>query len=234
MCRFARCGTSELTKTPWARSFRVRLGSSRTIVVVRMLPVICAVVLFLTAQSPATILAPSPTPSPMQILSRALERLRSSPVSNYAVWTSYWVINREGDGTSSRWRLAERFAERTSDGVQNVVESVPRSGVQLPDANISSVFEGPFAWTLRPTTTVQTMPAPMQPDVSGLKTIASVTAYAPPAYAVDLMGIIKTQDGHDVYHLRLRPLAEPERHNLRDLWVDVETFDLWEAHLVGK
>jgi hypothetical protein len=170
----------------------------------------------------------------MQILSRALERLRSYPVADYAVWTSFWEISRGNDGTWSRWRLAERFAERTSDGLQNVVGSVPKRGTQLPDANISSVFEGPFAWTLRPSATVQTTPAPMQPDVSGLKTIASVTAYAPPAYAVELMGIIETVGGHNVYHLRLRPLADPERHNLRDLWVDVDTFDLWEAHLAGK
>ncbi len=171
----------------------------------------------------------------MQILSRALERLRSYPVPDYAVWTSYWEINRGVDATWSTWRLAERFAERTSDGLQNVVESVPRRGAQLPDANVSSVFEGPFAWSLRSTVTVQqASPAPMQPDVSGLKTIASVTAYAPPAYAVDLMEVIETVDGHYVYHLRLRPLADPERHNLRDLWVDVETFDLWEAHFAGK
>ena len=111
----------------------------------------------------------------MQILSRALERLRSYPVPDYAVWTSYWEINRGVDATWSTWRLAERFAERTSDGLQNVVESVPRRGAQLPDANVSSVFEGPFAWSLRSTVTVQ--------QASG---------------------------------------------------VDVETFDLWEAHFAGK
>jgi hypothetical protein len=193
---------------------------------------VCAVVLFLTAQSPVPSAVPSPAPSPMQILSRALERLRSSPVPNYAVWTSFWVINR-GDG--SRWRLAERFAERNLDGLQNVVGSVPRRGTQLPDAQISSVFEGPFAWTLHPGVTLQPASAtPMQPDVSGLKTIASVTAYAPPAYAVELMDVPETVGGHSVYHLRLRPLGDPERHNLRDLWVDVQTFDLWAAHLVGK
>jgi hypothetical protein len=195
--------------------------------------VICAVALFLTGQSPATIPAPSPTPLPAQILSRALEKLRSYPMPDYAVWTSYWEIHRGVAGLWSTWRLAERFAERNSDGLQNVVESVPKRGVQLPDANISSLFEGPFAWSLR-AAVQQASPAPMQPDVSGLKTIASVTAYAPPAYALELMDIIETAGGHKVYHLRLRPLAEPERHNLRDLWVDVETFDLWEAHFVGK
>jgi hypothetical protein len=202
-------------------------------VFVRTLPAICAVVLFLTGQSPATVPAPSPTLSPTQILSRALEKLRSDPVPDYAVWTNFWQINRGEAESWSTWRLAERFAERNSDGVQNVVESVPTRGSQLPDANVSSVFEGPFAWTMRPAAAVQAVPAPMQPDVSGLKTIASVTAYAPPAYAVDLIGI-ETVHGHNAYHLRLSPLSEPERHNLRDLWIDVETFDLWEAHLVGK
>lgn len=201
----------------------------------------CAVVPFLTAQSPAT----SPAPPPVQILSRALEKLRSYPVPSYAVWTNDWFIARTasqlvksttGGWTDkrSRWRRSERFAERTSDGLQNVTWSIPARSGPLPDAHFSSVFEGPFAWTLHSNATAQSaVPSPMRPDIAGLKTIATVTAYAKPAYALDVIGI-EAVDGRNAYHLRLRPLDAPQRHNLRDLWVDVATFDVWKAHFVGS
>lgn len=192
--------------------------------------VLAALAVFLTGQSPITT---NPTPSPQQILSRGLEKLSSYPVPQYVVWTNTWSIKRTapelvksttGGWTdrTSEWHRAERFAERTSDGLQNVTWSVPVNGGRLPDAHFSSVFEGPFAWTLRrPVAEQRATPSPMQPDISGLKTIASVTAHAQPAYALDLTGI-EAVDGHDAYHLRLHPLSDPERHNLRDLWVDTK------------
>lgn len=208
---------------------------------VRALPLLCAVLLFLTGQSPAT----SSAPPPAQILARALEKLRSYPVPNYVVWTNYWFVARTapqlvqsttGGWTDKRstWRRSERFAERTSDGLQNVTWSIPSRSGPLPDAHFSSVFEGPFAWTLRPSATAQSAkPSPMRPDLAGLKTIATVTAYAKPAYAIESVGI-ETVNGHSAYHLRLRPLAQPQRHNLRDLWIDPQTFDIWKAHFVGN
>ena len=201
---------------------------------------VCALVLSLTGQVPPTTSAPSPK----IILSRALERLRSYPIPNYVVWTNYWFIARTAPqlvnstnggwaDKTSRWHRAERFAERTSDGLQNVTWSIPTHDGPLPDAHFSSVFEGPFAWTLRPLVTTQAAtPSPMHPDISGLKTIASVSAYAQPAYNVDQVGV-EVIDGHSAYHLQLRPLTEPQRHNLRDLWVDVSTFDIWQAHFIG-
>jgi hypothetical protein len=33
--------------------------------------------------------------------------------------------------------------------------------------------------------------------------------------------------------LQLRPRSDPQKHNLRDLWIDVATHDLWKAHFVG-
>lgn len=203
--------------------------------------VLAALAALLTAQAPTT----APAPSPQQILSRALHKLSSYPVPEYVVWTNSWSIKRTApelvNSTTGGWtertsvfHRTERFAERTSDGLQNVTWSIPERAGPLPDAHFSSVFEGPFAWTLRPPGAEQrATPSPMQPDISGLKTIANVTAYAQPAYALDLTGI-EAVDGHDAYHLRLRPLSDPERHNLRDLWVDTGTFDVWKAHFAGK
>ncbi|HEY6299228.1 MAG TPA: hypothetical protein VIW95_06240, partial [Candidatus Binatus sp.] len=39
--------------------------------------------------------------------------------------------------------------------------------------------------------------------------------------------------GRPAYHLRLNPSSDPRRHNLRDLWIDAQTYDLLKAHFVG-
>jgi hypothetical protein len=129
--------------------------------------------------------------------------------------------------------FAERRAAHTSVGIENVVRfRPPMKGGPLPNADIWPVFQGPFAWTLLPAAPRQTGGASMQPDVSALRVIANVAAFARPDYAIDLVGI-ETVDDHSTYHLRLRPLTDPAKHNLRDLWVDVTTYDLWKAHYIG-
>ena len=129
-----------------------------------------------------------------------------------------------------------RYAVRLSDGMENVSDPVP-SG-KLPPALILPEFLGPFAWTLR--TSVRVPPlngVSMMPDVEGLKTIARVVAFAQPAYVLANSPTqappIENVDGHQSYHLALRPIDDPRKHNLRDLWIDVTTHDLWKAHFVG-
>ena len=77
----------------------------------------------------------------------------------------------------------------------------------------------------------------MQPDVEGLKTIATVVAIAqsPYTFGFTRSGTLPVEnvDGHRAYHLALRPRSDLQLHNLRDLWIDVDTYDLWRAHFVG-
>ena len=77
----------------------------------------------------------------------------------------------------------------------------------------------------------------MMPDVEGLKTIARVIAFAQPAYVLANSPAqtppIEDVEGHTSYHLALRPINNARKHNLRDLWIDVATHDLWKAHFVG-
>ena len=62
--------------------------------------------------------------------------------------------------------------------------------------------------------------------------IANVVAYPKPVYAIET-GPLETLAGHPVYHLRLRALSDARKHNLRDLWVDAGTFDVWKAHFTS-
>jgi hypothetical protein len=182
-----------------------------------------------------------PTPSPVaQIIDAAFARLQSYPVPPYAIWTATWHITQTPMGYytgSAKSVEVHRYAVRLSDGMENVSDPSPDG--KLPPALILPEFLGPFAWTLR--TSVRVPPTgngvSMMPDVEGLKTIARVVAFAEPAYVLansrSQVPPIEDVDGHHAYHLELRPLDDPRKHNLRDLWIDVTTHDLWKAHFVG-
>lgn len=172
-----------------------------------------------------------------QIINATFARLQSYPVPPYAIWTATWHITQTpmGYNTGSTSGVeVHRYAVRLADGMENVSDPSPNG--KLPPALILPEFLGPFAWTLRSSVRV---PAPgngaaMLPDVEGLKTIARVTAFAQPAYAlVKSPPPIENVGGHPSYHLELRPLGDPRKHNLRDLWIDISTYDLWKAHFVG-
>lgn len=41
-------------------------------------------------------------------------------------------------------------------------------------------------------------------------------------------------DGTDVYHLALRPLTDPDRYRLRELWISTSTYDVLQARVHGN
>jgi predicted aspartyl protease len=191
-----------------------------------------------------TIVLQAPAASPLspaqQIFDAAFRRLQSYRVPPYAIWTATWHITETpmgyytGEATSVE---VHRYAVRLSDGMENVSDPIP-SG-KLPPAIILPEFLGPFAWTLR--SSVHVAPpggVEMLPDVAGLKTIATVVAFAKPSYAIATTAAesppVEDVDGHEAYHLQLHPRDDPEKHNLRDLWIDVHSYDLWKAHFVGR
>lgn len=56
-----------------------------------------------------------------------------------------------------------------------------------------------------------------------LKSIASVTSRAR-TYTIRLAGI-EPIEGHNCYHLSLRPNGNPRQYRLRDAWIDTQTFE---------
>lgn len=176
---------------------------------------------------------PSPVPSafvsPAAIFERSIRRLASYPLAPYVVWKSTWQFSESVPGASNQaYNVTLRYAMRTSDKMETY-SNYP-IGTFLPNASVVVSWNGPFAWELRPKTAAQR--DARVPDMpSELKTIATVVV-SHPDYAIDLAGIDQI-DGHRAYHLRLRPLADAVRHNLRELWVDVASFDLWKAVYVA-
>lgn len=188
--------------------------------------------------TPATDASQQPQ-SAQRIIDAAFRRLQSYPVPPYAVFTDTWHTTQRPMGfyTGEQKSLdVNRYAVRLEDGMENTTGA----GVykRLPPAIIGPQFLGPFGWILR--TSVHPPPAPgpdavsMAPDTAGLKTIASVLAVAKPSYTIGDAVPVENVEGHQCYHLTLHPSDDPEKHNLRDLWIDVQTYDLWKAHFVGK
>lgn len=202
-----------------------------------MLQIVLAAALFSPpAPSPSATAVAVPTPalSPLQIFERTFRRLASYPVPTYAVWYSTWRVSDVKPDQTSRETTTSviRYAVRIPDGLEYV--SDPVTNGTLPPADIGHEFVGPFAWSLRSSNPVATSQQPGQPDVaSGLKTIASVEAIANPPYRFELVGT-EDIDGHATYHLRLRPVRDPKRYNLMDLWVGTTDFDLWRAAYLGS
>ena len=168
----------------------------------------------------AMTMPPSPVPSafvsPAAIFERSIRRLASYPLAPYVVWTSTWQFSESVPGASNQaYNVTLRYAMRTSDKMETY-SNYP-IGTFLPNASVVVSWNGPFAWELRPKTAAQR--DARVPDMpSELKTIATVVV-SHPDYAIDLAGIDQI-DGHRAYHLRLRPLADAVRHNLRELWVE--------------
>jgi len=48
-------------------------------------------------------------------------------------------------------------------------------------------------------------------------------------YVVSLAGLERYQD-RTVYHLMLRAVSDEQRHPWKDLWVDMDTYQVWKAH----
>jgi hypothetical protein len=65
-------------------------------------------------------------------------------------------------------------------------------------------------------------PSPTPDATSSLHEIATVTAFKR-NYKITLVGI-ETVDGVDAYHLQLKPLQDPHRYRLRDVWIDTQTY----------
>jgi hypothetical protein len=131
-----------------------------------------------------------------------------------------------------------RIAFRASDEELNQSLYDPkRTG--LPPAQVYTAFVGPLSITVHQAM-VTTSPSPQASAqqeqsslISDLKTIAVVTANAPPVYKA-VVRDVETVNDHQDYKIQLTPLSDPTRHALRDLWIDSSTYDVRRADYVTR
>jgi hypothetical protein len=194
--------------------------------------------LFIALESPAALAQPTapavnatprpsaaPTLSPRVLFDRTFARLESYAIPPYVVYTTLWHMRSYSIGQPPEYDVIWRYAIREADDLENAAS--PQTEEWLPQAGISRAYLGLFASILRPPSPVA---SPSPDDTSGLKVIAVVAATRVD-YQIDFVGSEKI-DGHLSDHLRLTPLGDATKYNLRDLWVDTQTFDLCRARFI--
>lgn len=177
---------------------------------------------------------PAPAmPDPAAIYRSALQRLAAFPQPTFIDSTMRWKVLAE----TPQGRQPAIFDERV------LFDSAKRRECVLfvPYSDTSRVIVGqsyfaPDMWLIRkpPDRRQGTNRADFSPDLSDLRTIAAVVSVAKPSYEITLAGIDSlTNGGGTAYHLVLKPLSDPWKHNLRELWVNSANANIMRAVLVG-
>jgi hypothetical protein len=120
-----------------------------------------------------------------------------------------------------------QFIVRLSDGrsfAQTIAGDGSPGTVLLHGGYIVGPAGAPFGFYRRAPVPGATVAPPPNLAEDPIATITTVTA-VDRAYAITLAGT-EAIGSCTCYHLRLRPLRDPQSYPLRDLWVDTTTYDV--------
>jgi len=176
-------------------------------------------------QSPAAPALPAQPPSANALYDAAFDRWRALPLPPFATYQTHGVATRKG--RVQEWK--DDVWYRESDGRCTIVGVAldARDRPDPPDFESRCLSPG-FAFTFVPqrhgaggSALPLDVPTPEPSDAAGPKTIGAITVRSRP-YAVTFAGN-ESLDGKPVVHLTLRPYRDPDKHILRDLWIDPAT-----------
>jgi hypothetical protein len=172
--------------------------------------------------------SPGPIPSPVEIYRAALLRLTALPQPPFIDDTEHWVVTSLG-----REQIVTEHDQRTlldSGNRRECILTVPYTPQNEP--TFSPSYFAPDMWLIYRPNNAGLRPSNIgfNPDLSDLKTIANTATVAKPSYDIRLTGMDPISNGGgNAYHLILRPLGDPKKHNLRELWVKTTTYDIMRA-----
>lgn len=169
--------------------------------------------------------SPEPTLSPRDLFHRTFARLKTYPIPPYVLVASLWQVQPITNVHNHEFDVVWRYAIRDGDGSENA--SILNVAGYLPKANVGKKSIGVFATILKPP---RPDAEPSSAEESDLKTIAVVEATLVD-YRMHLVGT-EVIESHVTDHIRLEPVRNPQKYNLRDLWIDAQTFDLRRATFV--
>jgi hypothetical protein len=189
--------------------------------------------------TPASSPMPSPTAIPVEIFRAAMKRIRSYSEPDYIDGITTWHVAaapRRGEHLPPyTYDVRERITLRTSDRIERVRGTITSRQSGEYETAIAPAFFGPDAWAVHGVVRHRDDRIVMQPDIPpNLKTIAAVVSYEKLYYTISLAGIDTLTNGHRAYHLLFAPLTDPKVHNLRQMWVDVASSDIWKAVTTGQ
>ncbi|HET7813642.1 MAG TPA: hypothetical protein VFL13_04650 [Candidatus Baltobacteraceae bacterium] len=185
----------------------------------------------------ATPASPSPPPpapmTPVQIYRAALLHIAGQPQPAFIDTQDDWKVKVAAPDGDHYVRFAERRLF-DSAGRRECVLSLPYTTDS--DTIVGESYFAPDMWLIRHPSKApsQNGRSGFSPDLSDLHTIASVVSVPKPSYTITLAGVDALNNGGGTaYHLKLVPLDEPLRHNLRELWVNAQTFAVDRAVVYG-
>ena len=189
--------------------------------------------LFFAALAAPAAPPPAPAMTPLEIYRAALLHIAGQPQPAFIDTQDDWkmkVAAPDGDHYV-------RFAERRlfdSAGRRECVLALPYT----PDSYtiVGESYFAPDMWLIKHPSKApgQMGRSGFSPDLSDLHTIASVVSVPKPSYTITLAGTDNLNNGGGTaYHLKLAPLNEPLKHNLREMWIDTQTFAVDRAVLFG-
>jgi hypothetical protein len=164
--------------------------------------------------------------APNALYDAAYDRWRALPVAPFTTFDSRFVLVRNGKTSVRLYTIAYRSSDRLCR-----ITGVPLDAHDRPDPPTVTrrCLTPGFAFTFVPQASSDAeatglnlnVPSPDPSETDSIKTITSVRARSRP-YAVTLVGS-ETIDGIETTHLALHPYRTPDKHVLRDLWIDPVT-----------
>jgi len=166
-------------------------------------------------------------PTADEIFAKAIETWRVRPIPTYLTYGVTVTVERHARTHTDRQRVFFRTIDRIGvvrTPAGRVTFGRPR---YVPDVAFRLVPRNARAFD-------DSLADAAEPEPSGppLLTIGHATVSAK-RYAVGLVGTERLHD-HDVYHLLVKPLFDPARNSVREMWIDTNSFATWqlvdEAH----
>lgn len=177
--------------------------------------------------------SPAPSPDPYQIYKRAMQQLATLPQPGYIVTLEHWVTLmsfRGGGSDTAQWD--ERRIFDSANRRECVLPEPYKPSQIVPE--IGESYFAPDIWLIsHRQAVIPSGNSNMSPDLSDLKTIASVVSVAQPSYDIALIGIDPMTHSGSTYHLSLHPRSDPVKHNLRELWINTANFNIMRAIIEG-
>jgi len=176
----------------------------------------------------------APSTDPYQIYKSAMQHLATLPQPQYIVDTEHWITVSHFAGGSSDTHEWDERRIFDSTNRRECVLNVPFNPFHRTP-QIGESYFAPDTWLIG-----QRQPAPasdssnITPDLSDLKTIASVISIGKPAYDIRLVAVEALTHGGSAFHLSLHPRSDPMRHNLRELWINTSTYESGRAVIEGN
>jgi hypothetical protein len=164
--------------------------------------------------------------SPAALYDAAYDRWRGLAVPPFATYDGRFTLVRGAKSLVRRYTVAYRSSDRTSrvTGVAldaNDRPDPPKVTDRCLNPGFAFSFVSQKGSAMDATGLALDVPTPEPEASDAMRTLASVRARSRP-YDVTFAGD-ETIDGIRTTHLVLRPYDRPDRHVLRDLWIDPST-----------